>query len=285
MSIVTDAEILDFVGISEISFTVNATCDVLVMKYDDNPNPYGWIVYRSTNMNNGKSYIGQTKNSLFHRKRQHEYTAKHHRYKRHPFYDAINHYGSDAFEWCILCECFSEEDTNKMETFCIQTFQSHYLNNGYNITLGGHGMRGYRYSEEQKRKMSENRKGKNIGYRHTEETKIKVGNANRGRTPSLETRKKLSIAGTGRVHSEETKAKMSTSQIGKKNHRYGTKHSEDDKINLSNKLKGRTFSEEHKSKIAAANRRRWSPTGDLRLMNRVRDENGKFIKEIKNVDC
>ena len=74
--------------------------------------------------------------------------------------------------------------------------------NGYNLTIGGEGTVGYKFSAEQCRKMSESRKGKPSG--------------RKGEKASPETRRKLSDSHKGHKHSKETRMKMSEAHKGKK---------------------------------------------------------------------
>ena len=59
------------------------------------------IVYRALDMVNGKSYIGQTWNTLDVRKQQHENVK---RKKSHPFYDSIKKHGVSSLIWSVLKE-------------------------------------------------------------------------------------------------------------------------------------------------------------------------------------
>lgn len=77
------------------------------------------------------------------------------------------------------------------------------------------------YSEETRNKMSGATKNKK-GYKHSEETKKKISDGNKGKKVSDETKLKLSIIAknrnptrTGAVLSEETKLKISKSLLGK----------------------------------------------------------------------
>jgi phage gpG-like protein len=65
--------------------------------------------------------------------------------------------------------------------------------------------------------------GKNnpmYGKHHTEETKRKIGELNKGRSPSKETRKKLSEALKGRIISKDTRNKIRLSHKGEKNYNW-----------------------------------------------------------------
>lgn len=72
------------------------------------------------------------------------------------------------------------------------------------------GTTGYKYTEEQKKNISNSLKGKKIwlGKKHTEETKQKISKSQSGKKWSEETRKKLTEKRKNQRHSEESKQKM-----------------------------------------------------------------------------
>ena len=98
-------------------------------------------------------------------------------------------------------------------------------------------LKGFKHSEETRKKLSEARKGKH----HTEETKKKMSEAQKGKPKSEETKKKLSEANKGKHHSEEAKKKMSESRKGKDNHRIGKHHSEETKAKMSESRKKKVY--------------------------------------------
>lgn len=71
-----------------------------------------------------------------------------------------------------------------------------------------------------------------LGIRHTKEARRKMGEPNKGKTISDWHKKIISEFHTGKITSEETKRKMSEKTIGEKNHRYGTKASEETKLKM-----------------------------------------------------
>lgn len=90
------------------------------------------------------------------------------------------------------------------------------------------------------------------GFKHSEETKRKISEANRGKKNGMygrkvvhseETRRKLSIANMGKNHSQAARKKMSESRRGKK-------LSEDHKRNIGLGIKDRIISNAHKRKIS-----------------------------------
>lgn len=98
-----------------------------------------------------------------------------------------------------------------------------------NLTEGGHGPKGFHFTEEVRAKMRAAAKNKpSVPCSPEKAAKIGAANSVRKRTPeelemlrrmaqnqSPETRAKIAAAGRGRKHSEETKAKISASNMGK----------------------------------------------------------------------
>jgi group I intron endonuclease len=119
------------------------------------------LIYKATNKINGMSYIGQTTKTLDDRKRQHiiDALAKRDRYY---FHSALRKYGQENFDWDIIDECDNIDELNRLEIFYIGHYKTYF--EGYNLTMGGEGMSGYKFSEETRQKMSESLKGK-----HTDE--------------------------------------------------------------------------------------------------------------------
>ena len=170
-----------------------------------------------------KAYCGKAEVSFAKRKKRHlsSYKSKNEKERnRHKhFYRALRKYGEDAFYW--IHEPWPVEDLNEGERLLIKEFDS--FHNGYNMTEGGEG-------------------GK--GYKHTEESKRKIGLASKGRRSTL-----------GYKHSEESKKNMSIAQKGNKNgignkSRLGMKHSLISRNKMSDALKGHTKSEDHKRKLS-----------------------------------
>jgi hypothetical protein len=117
---------------------------------------------------------------------------------------------------------------------------------------------GKNHSEETRRKMSENRKGKYKGIPKSEEHKKKIALANTGKTHTEETKKKLSLIHTGMVASDETKKKLSEMRKGENHPLYGKKHSEETKKKISEK--NSKPSEEKKKKMSKAKSKENNPS-------------------------
>lgn len=107
-----------------------------------------YTIYKATNTINNKVYIGFTAHWP-ERINRHNYDRQ---YKNKPFYNAIEKYGWDAFEWEAIYQSRDFEHTlSIMEPFFIKEYRS-YVGfedcNGYNMTLGGEGTKGWKRSTE-----------------------------------------------------------------------------------------------------------------------------------------
>ena len=190
------------------------------------------IVYKTTNLINGKIYIGQS-------------------VKNDPKYlgsgdlivAAIKKYGKNNFIKEILEECENINELNEKERKYIASYNSTDKNIGYNIAIGGTNgtMLNRKHSEITKKKMSEC----SMVFIFSDENKENISKANLGRVISDETKEKMSASQKlmkhlpmsneikekiseskkGKKASEETKQKMSIAHIGGKNHFYGKKYS------------------------------------------------------------
>jgi hypothetical protein len=94
------------------------------------------VIYRCTNINNGKVYIGKTILPLALRWRQHVLKARN---PKSHFHRAIRKHGSDVFSVEPIYLAQNLVELNRMETFFIILHQSHVADNGYNGSLGGDG--------------------------------------------------------------------------------------------------------------------------------------------------
>lgn len=113
-----------------------------------------WIIYCHKNKINGKSYIGQTSQKTYQRWGK---SGKQYRLQS-KFYNAIKKYGWDNFEHVILEENIeSLEKANEREIYWISCYNS--VKAGYNCSFGGGGIKGVPCSEDNKIKMSIQRKG------------------------------------------------------------------------------------------------------------------------------
>jgi group I intron endonuclease len=90
------------------------------------------LIYKVTNLINGKEYVGQTKHTLKRRISHHKWRSKK-RSNTH-FYNSIKKYGFDNFKF----ETLEEADNQNLDTR--EKYYIHKLNtlkNGYNMNDGG----------------------------------------------------------------------------------------------------------------------------------------------------
>lgn len=96
---------------------------------------YG-IIYKATNIQNNKVYIGQTIRSLEERIYYHYYRAKNELDITHThFINAIRKYGENSFQWEIIDTAENQDELNEKEKHWIQYYNS--INEGYNMCEGG----------------------------------------------------------------------------------------------------------------------------------------------------
>ena len=194
------------------------------------------IIYRATNIINGKMYIGKTIKTLKQRIKGHISS----KILTH-FRKSILKNGIDNFKWEVLCELDNIDDLNEMEMFCIEIFDS--KNNGYNMTDGGDGGIGYKHTEEAIQLM----KCRDVkGTPHTTEHKIYISEIMKDKNKNFGVDNNF----YGKQHTNESKDKMSISKLGKK-------LSQEHKINISKSIVGRVHSEETKQKIRNSNIESW----------------------------
>lgn len=169
------------------------------------------VIYKTTNLLNGKIYIGQDSAN-----------RKFYMGSGNAISNALKKYGKENFKKEILCHCTSKQELDEKEIFYIKLYNSTNRKIGYNISEGGKGA---------------------LGVKLTEKRKQIISNANKGKIMSPETRKKISIAHTGRIFSEKHKQKISSNHhnvSGKNNPMFGKTHTEKTKkflkkINLGRK--------------------------------------------------
>lgn len=181
------------------------------------------VIYRITNMANGKYYIGSAE-SFARREWQHKYDLRKGMHKNPRLQAAWNKYGADMFVFEVIEEVPAGESQLAWEDRYLTVHAG--TPECYNINLSAEAPRlGATLSEESKAAISAGRLGKHAGENHyrygktlSEEVRAKIGAAQRGvaKPPrSGEHRRKLSEANKGnqnwlgKRHSEESKAKMS----------------------------------------------------------------------------
>ena len=145
----------------------------------------------------------------------------------------------------IVEDNLTEKEAHQTESFLIHDYvfnlgYGHKIGGNYynsnspylvNATWGGDGSSGYKFTKEQRERLSKTMKGKTLGYKHSDETKLKISLANKGNTCWCK----------GKHLSEETKEKLRKANIGKK---YS------DEVNKKKGRPGRLVSEDTRKKIS-----------------------------------
>jgi group I intron endonuclease len=111
------------------------------------------VVYLATNQINGKRYIGATDKGLTKRRSRHFVNAK--KGQQGKFYTAIRKYGPDAFEFKTIRACHDFMEALRYEADAIAEMKPEY-----NLTAGGGGVKGLKFSDESRAKMAAAKKGK-----------------------------------------------------------------------------------------------------------------------------
>jgi group I intron endonuclease len=183
------------------------------------------IIYKTTNLLNGKIYIGKDR-----------YNNENYLGSGKILKQAIQKYGRDNFNKEILEECQDEKIWLKREVYWIEYFNSTKV--GYNIALGGNGGD----------TISNNPNKDDIRKRHSEKMKDPNVNKNkaRGRKPIIKKRDDPNWINP-RLGKESPLKGRSSGKKGIPNQ----KHSEWMKDN--NPFRGKTHSEEHKQKLKEIN--------------------------------
>lgn len=199
---------------------------------------YGYI-YKTTNLVNGKIYIGQ------HKADQYDVTYLG---SGKALLNSISKYGKENFTCEILEWCETQSKINSRERYWINFYNSRDRNIGYNITEGGEGWKGVHHSELTKQKISKTKMGchPNRDYIITDETRQKISRTlkakhqsswNKGIPMREESKQKLRNANLGKKLSEETKQKMKGRPAWNK----GIKTPEKLKKQISESLKNRVW--------------------------------------------
>lgn len=199
------------------------------------------VIYKLTNLINGKKYIGQTIQKLSSRIYQHKHC------ETTAIGQAIKKYGWENFKSEIIEEC-PKNILDEREIFWI-SYYGCIAPKGYNLSSGG--------------KVKKGKENNFYGKHHTKETRAKI--SARNKAMSTEQKEKISMtlkskgikppSRKGCKLTEEHKAKIS--KAGK-----GRKCSEETKAKISRAHKGKKLTKEHKAKLSVAHKGK-SPTKKL----------------------
>jgi len=139
-------------------------------------------IYKLTNLVNNKVYIGYTKKNPNIRLQEHyiQSSIGSKATSNRLLYSAIRKHGINNFYFEVIYQSKDFKHCLSIaEAFFIKEYKSHYIEgHGYNMTYGGQGNLGYKFTEEHKSKLSKAQLGKVI----KEESRIKMKLADRTKT-------------------------------------------------------------------------------------------------------
>lgn len=189
-----------------------------------------FVIYKCTNLVNGKVYIGKTVKGLKTRIKTHKADWKNSIKKGDngkPLYNAFSKYGFENFLWETIDTAQTEEELNQKEIYWINQCEALVDQKGYNVNPGGEG-------------------GDNFS-RHPDKENIRRKLKQRKHPPITEEHKKKLKEGRKRfVQSNRYQVSLEKQKISLKKYyethissMKGTKRSQEEKDKISQTLKGR----------------------------------------------
>lgn len=131
-------------------------------------------VYKITNKQNGKIYVGITNQGAT-TNRWYKHCSDANCGSDFPIHNSIRKYGKDNFQIDVI-EVIENQDYDYLkerEVYWIKFFDSYNREKGYNLTLGGDGTFGRFHSEETKDKIRQ----KAFGRKYNNSSKLKMSNS------------------------------------------------------------------------------------------------------------
>ena len=182
--------------------------------------PYGFV-YVTTNLINGKRYIGQKKIS----NRRYDYYDKYLGSGK-ILINAIKLYGAENFEKTIISFAYSQDELDQLETELILFFDAANSDDYYNISLGQtHNGWELKTDEEKKEIISRATESRKKWRQNlTEEEK---------KTISEKCKKNCDWNNMSDIEKENKKSLLRNMRIKEKNPFYHKKHTEETKIKMS----------------------------------------------------
>ena len=203
------------------------------------------VIYCITNTISNKKYIGQTttpqqrKNGHFNGRGGAKLLNR-----------AMKKHGTNSFEWSILEDNIPEEELDGRETHYIEHHKT-IAPNGYNLTEGGGGSRGYKHSIESREKIATARHGTKL----SPETRAKQSEAAKKRYKDPKEREQARNLNLGRKLTPKQRQRISESKKGK---------------SPWNKGKKGIYSKEYKGKLSTAQAQRFKKPEERDRISRTK---------------
>lgn len=178
--------------------------------------------YLIQNKLNGKGYVGITTRSVDRRWYEHRFVENS---CGKLLSKAIQKYGEQSFEITVLASAIGDVDNLKELEKQLIAQHNTAVPLGYNLTMGGDGLFGFKQSREVVERVAAKKRGTKM----SEESKQKMHEAHLGEKNHF----------FGRTHSEETKRKISETKQGCAGPWAGKPRSEETKRKISEALKKR----------------------------------------------
>ena len=193
-------------------------------------------IYKITNIENGKFYIGSAVN-ISGRWSVHKHMLRNNKHKNSYLQCSWNKHNEGSFLFEVI-EIIEDIDTLiKREQFYLDLYKCYNRDIGYNINIIANNRLGVKASDITKERISKSRIA--LNFKHTDTTKILFSKQRSGDLNAM----------FGMSHSKEAKEKMkiisSTGELksevysGKGNPFYGKSHSAETKMKISNGNKGK----------------------------------------------
>jgi len=164
------------------------------------------IIYKVTNLVNGKQYVGKTNQSAELRWIKHVSAADHK--SDSTLHKAIRKYGKEQFALETLYTCDSEEELNFAEIAFINVVKSE-VPNCYNLSSGGEGGGVPSLETRERMRLS------HLGKKDSTETRLKKSKASKGRKKTKRHSENISRGSLGKKFSKEHVENLRTSHLGK----------------------------------------------------------------------
>lgn len=165
-------------------------------------------IYRIDNKETNKFYIGSSMD-IYARWATHKHLLNTNKHSSKHLQNAWNLYGGDKFEFSII-ELTDVDKLIEREQYYLDLYKTYDQIYGYNILRKAGTTLGFEHSDETKLKISNSTKGKPKIRRLPKKIKIKIarGAKLKGRKYSEEHKNKISASNKNRVLTEEHKANL-----------------------------------------------------------------------------